>query len=52
MLQETLWLYSEHQKQLGATGMQMQYNYVTLYTKTMLRNAFPILMHIILFTLR
>ena len=30
--------------------MQIQYNYVTLYTNTMLRNAFPILMHIILFT--
>ena len=25
MLQETLWLYSEHQEQLGATGIQIQY---------------------------
>ena len=47
MLQETLWLYSGYQEQLGASGMQIQYNYVTLYTKTMLRNAFLILMHIL-----
>ena len=31
----------------GASGMQIQYNYVTLYTKTILRNAFSILMHIL-----
>ena len=47
MLQETLWLYSGYQEQLGASGMQIQYNYVTLYTKTILRNAFSILMHIL-----
>ena len=33
MLQETLWLYSGYQEQLGATGIQIQYNYVTLFTK-------------------
>ena len=43
--------YCEYQEQLGVAGMQIQYNYATLYTKTMLRNAFPILVHI-LFTLR
>ena len=47
MLQETLWLYSGYQEQLGASGMQIQYNYVTLYTKPILRNAFSILMHIL-----
>ena len=47
MLQETLWLYSGYQEQLGASGMQIQYNYVTLYTKTILRNGFSILMHIL-----
>ena len=47
MLQETLWLYSGYQEQLGASGMQIQYNYVTLYTKTILRNAFSFLMHIL-----
>ena len=45
MLQETLWLHSGYQEQLGASGMQIQYNFVTLYTKTILRNAFSILMH-------
>ena len=30
-----------------ATDIQIQYNYVTLYTKTMLGNAFQTLMHII-----
>ena len=39
MLQETLWLYSGYQEQLGATGMQIQYNYVTLFTKIMLGNV-------------
>ena len=33
MLQETLWLYSGCQEQLGATGMQIQYNYVTCTQK-------------------
>ena len=47
MLQETLWLYSGYQEQLGASGMQIQYNYVTLYTKPILRNAFSVLMHIL-----
>ena len=47
MLQETLWLYSGYQEKLGASGIQIQYNYVTLYTKPILRNAFSILMHIL-----
>ena len=33
------------QEQLGASGIQIHYNYVTLYTKTMLRNDFSILIH-------
>ena len=38
---------SGYQEQLGVSGMQIQYNCVTLYTKTILRNAFSILMHIL-----
>ena len=40
MLQETMWLYSGYQEQLGASGMQIQYNYVTLYTKRYTQKCF------------
>ena len=39
MLQETLWLYSGYQGQLGVAGMQIHYNFVTLYTNIMLGNV-------------
>ena len=44
---QLIWVYSGYQEQLGASGMQIQYNYVIVYIKTMLGNVFPILMHII-----
>ena len=33
MLQQTLWLYSGYQGQLGVAGMQIRYNYVTCTQK-------------------
>ena len=31
---QLIWVYSGYQEQLGASDMQIQYNYVILYTKT------------------